>query len=332
MLGITALLRMVAGPGWGWAADRLGRPRPVLAAAAAGAALGSALLPATSGFASVLAAVALQGVAAAALSPLTDALSLSLAKRGRLDYGRTRAWGSASFMAATAAGGLLLQATGTAAVPGVLLAGYGLAAGLAVLLPTADRPPPVAPGGWGIVELLRIPAFRLTLLATALIQGAHAAYYSFAPLYWRAHGISDAVIGLLVAESIVAEIALFVWGRGLVERLGPARLTAAAAGFSVLRWSVTAATTDLAALAAVQVLHAGTFALQHLATMLVLRALPGARAGLAQTVMAAVGFSAATGLLTWVSGALYARIGGGTFLVMAAVGGSALLLVPALRR
>ena len=322
---------MVAGPGWGWMADRVGRPRLLLAVAAAGAALGGALLPATSGSASVLAAVAFQGVASAALSPLTDALSLALAKLGRLDYGRTRAWGSASFMAATAAGGLLLQATGTVAVPGVLLAGYGLAACLAVLLPTADRAQ-AAPGGWGIIELLRLPAFQLTLLATALIQGAHAAYYSFAPLYWRSHGISDAVIGLLVAEGIVAEIALFVWGRGLVERLGPARLTALAAGFSVLRWGATAATTDLAALAVVQTLHAGTFALQHLSTMQVLRALPAARAGLAQTVVAAFGFSAATGLLTWVSGVLYARVGGGTFLVMAAVGGAAALLVPGLRR
>ena len=61
-------------------------------------------------------------------------------------------------------------------------------------------------------------------------------------------------------------------------------------------------------------------------------ALLAADAGLAQTVMAAFGFSAATGLLTWASGALYARMGAGTFLVMAAVGGAAILLVPGLRR
>ena len=123
VLGVSALLRVVAGPGWGWAADKLGRPRLILGVAAGAAALGGALLPATSGFAPVLVVVAFQGVAAAALSPLSDALSLALARLGRLDYGRTRAWGSASFMVATAAGGLLLQASGTAVVPGALVAG-----------------------------------------------------------------------------------------------------------------------------------------------------------------------------------------------------------------
>ena len=38
-----------------------------------------------------------------ALTPLTDALTLALAGAGRLDYGRTRAWGSVSYMVATAA-------------------------------------------------------------------------------------------------------------------------------------------------------------------------------------------------------------------------------------
>ena len=81
-------------------------------------------------------------------------------------------------------------------------------------------------GGW---ELFRLPPFRLTVACTALIQGAHAAYYGFAAIYWRHQGFSDAVIGLLFAEGIIAEILLFLRGRRLVERLGPAGLTACAA-------------------------------------------------------------------------------------------------------
>lgn len=328
MLGLASLLRVFAVPGWGWAADRLGRLRLVLGIAAGTATLGALLLTAASGFGPVLVAVALQGVSAAALSPLCDTLALALARAGRLEYGRTRAWGSVAYMAATAAAGLLLQRLGSAVVPVVLAAGYGLAACLTALLPRAERAP--AAHAAGSVSVLRQPAFRLTLLATALIQGAHAAYYSFAPLHWRAAGIPDATIGLLIAEGIVAEVALFVWGRGLVERLGPARLTGLAAGASVLRWTATAFVTDVPALAAVQLLHAATFALQHLSAMQVLRALPAARAGTAQAVLAAFGFSAPTALLTWVSGGLYAAIGGRTFLVMAAVGGAALLVAPRL--
>lgn len=327
VLGLGSLLRVAMVPGWGWVADRVGG-RAALFAGAAIAAGSAALLPAAWGFAVILLISAAQGVAASALTPLTDALSLALAAARRLDYGRTRAYGSVAYMAATAFGGALLGAVGSGLVPWAIAGLYALAAGLALALPGVAAPPPAVRirQGW------HSRSFRLALLATALIQGAHAAYYSFAALHWRAAGIPDGVIGLLIAEGIVAEVALFIWGRPLVERLGPARLTAVAAGASVLRWTVTAFVTDVPTLAAVQLLHAATFACQHFSTMLVLRALPAQRAGTAQAVMSALGFSAPTGLLVWVSGLIYGAAGGLTFLLMAAVGGSALLIVPALAR
>jgi PPP family 3-phenylpropionic acid transporter len=181
--------------------------------------------------------------------------------------------------------------------------------------------------------LFRIRAFRLAVGCTALIQGAHAAYYGFAALFWRSQGISDTVIGLLIAEGIVAEILLFARGRRLVAWLGPAGLTACAACASVVRWWATALAPPLPVLAAVQVLHGATFAMQHLSAMLVLsRFVPAERAATAQAVHAALGYGAPTGLMMLLSGWLYARGGGGAFLAMAVVGGAALVFVVPLRR
>ena len=178
------------------------------------------------------------------------------------------------------------------------------------------------------LHLFAIRPFRLTVLASALIQGAHAAYYGFAPLFWRAQGLSDGVIGMLIAEGIVAEVALFAWGRRLIERLGPAGLTACAATASVVRWSVMAFAPPLALLAVIQLLHAATFAMQHLSAMLVLsRSVPPERAATAQALHAALGYGAPGGLLVLLAGFLYARFGGLAFLAMAAIGGAALLLV-----
>jgi PPP family 3-phenylpropionic acid transporter len=213
-----------------------------------------------------------------------------------------------------------------------LLAGsYGTAAIVTPLLPETA-------GGRGTrrsragLHLFALRSFRLTVLASALIQGAHAAYYGFAPLFWRAHGLSDGVIGMLIAEGIVAEVALFAWGRGLIERLGPAGLTACAAAASVVRWGVTACAPPLALLAAVQLLHAATFAMQHLSAMLVLsRTVPVERAATAQALHAALGYGAPGGLLVLLAGFLYARAGGLAFLAMAAIGGAALPLVRPLR-
>ena len=326
ILGLSAIIRLAAVPGWGAVADRASQRRPVLAGAAAATALLSASYALGHSIYALAALVTLQGIAATALTPLTDAVTMALAMEGRLRYGHARAWGSASYMLATAAAGPVLSWTGSALVPGLMAACYATAAAVTPLVPEPARSLHVAePGG---ARLLRLPAFRAAVTASALIQGSHAAYYAFAPILWRAAGLSDTAIGLLIAEGIVMEIVLFAWGGAWALRLGPARLTACAATACLVRWSVIAVTASPAALAAVQVLHAGTFAMQHLSAMAVLtHAVAPRRAAGAQALHAALGLSAPTGLLIWLSGLIYARAGAVVFLLMAAIGGSALLLV-----
>jgi PPP family 3-phenylpropionic acid transporter len=323
ILGVASLVRVVTVPAWGWVADRLDRHRASLCAAASAAAICAALLTVAPGTPGIAMSIIVGGVAASALAPLCDAVTLAFAAVGRLDYGRTRAWGSVAYMIATASAGALLGRFGTPIVPWMLTAGYGAAALMTAALP---RPPQqdIAPRRLSAAPLGR--AFRAALIATALTQGSHAAYYAFASLHWRAAGISDAVTGMLIAEGIVAEIALFIWGRRLVEWLGPARLTGIAASACLLRWTVMAMTNSVPLLAVTQLLHAGTFACQHLSNMLVLRTIPAPRAALAQTVLAAIGFSAPTGIMIWVVGQFYASAGGTVFLFMAALGGSALFV------
>jgi PPP family 3-phenylpropionic acid transporter len=332
ILGAAALLRVFAGPGWGTVADRMGRRRPILMFAAFTAAgLGLSYAAAT-GFLPLLLIAAAQGVASSAINPLADSLALALAREGRIEYGPVRAVGSAAFMIATATAGWLLNRVGSWLVPWLLATGYGATAVLGAFLPEAAKPP-AAPKALAGLMLFRNPAFRLAVGCTALIQGAHAAYYGFAALFWRSRGLSDTVIGLLIAEGIVAEIILFARGRRLIERLGPAGLTVSAAAASVLRWTITAFAPPLPVLAAVQLLHAATFAMQHLSAMLVLsRFVPTERAATAQAWHSALGYGAPAGLMMVLSGWLYARYSGLVFLAMAAFASAALLLIAPLAR
>jgi PPP family 3-phenylpropionic acid transporter len=332
VLGAAGFLRVLTGPGWGSVADRIGRRRPVLiVASVAAAGLGLSYV-AASGFVPLLLIAASHGVAASAIGPLTDSLALALASERRLEYGLVRAAGSATFMIATAVAGWLLSRAGSWLVPWLQAAGYSTAALLGVFLPEASTLP-APPRAFAGLTLLRNPAFRLAIGCTALIQGAHAAYYGFAALFWRSQGISDTVIGLLIAEGIIAEILLFTRGGRLVEQLGPAGLTACAAGVSLIRWTVTALGPPLPVLVVVQTLHAATFAMQHLSAMLVLsRFVPAERAATGQALHSALGYGAPSGLMMVLSGWLYARYGGLVFLAMAAVGGAALLLVGPLAR
>jgi len=332
VLGLAALLRVLAGPAWGTVADRLGRRRPVLCFAACTAAALALTYLTASGFWPILLIAAFQGLAASAIGPLTDSLALSLAREGRIEYGPVRSVGSAAFMVMTAVAGWLLGRVGSWLVPWLQGFGYGLAALISLRLPEATVPP-AAPHPLAGLALFRIPAFRLTLGCTALIQGSHAAFYGFAALYWRSQGISDTVIGLLLAECIIAEVLLFARGRRLVSRLGPAGLTACAAAAALVRWTLTAFVLPVPVMALIQPLHAATFAMQHLSSMMMLsRFIPADRAATAQALHSALGFGAPTGLMTLLAGWIYARYGGSVFLLMAVMGGSALLLVPALRR
>jgi PPP family 3-phenylpropionic acid transporter len=326
ILGLASLLRVIAGPSWGSLADRIGKRRPVMLTAGITACAAALLYLPLRGFLPLLVVAATQGIAGSALNPLIDSLALALARARRMEYGPVRSFGSIAYMAASAGAGWLLSVTGTFLVPWLLALSYGAASAVTPFLPEAASRP--MSRGFAGLRLLANRPFRLTVIASALIQGSHAAYYGFAPLYWRSQGMSDAVIGLLMAEAIIAEIALFAWGRGLIERLGPAGLTACAAAASAVRWSVTALAPPLTVLAAIQLLHAATFAMQHLSAMLLLsRAVPPERAATAQALHSALGMGAPGGLLMLLAGFLYAHYGGLAFLAMAAIGGSALLLV-----
>jgi PPP family 3-phenylpropionic acid transporter len=284
------------------------------------------------GFLPILVVATCQAIAASALGPLADSLALALMREGKLEYGPVRAAGSVSYMVMTAATGQILALAGAAVVPWLQATGYAMNAVFSRLLPEAATPParPHVLGGWG---LIRLPTFRLTVAATALIQGSHAAYYGFAAIYWRSLGIGDDVIGLLFAEGIIAEVLLFLRGRRLVERLGPAGLTACAASAAVVRWSVMGFAPGLPVMAALQLLHAATFAMQHLAAMILLsRAVPPERSATAQALHSALGQGVPNGLMMLLTGVLYARFGGRAFWAMAVTAGLALGLAGRLRR
>lgn len=332
VLGTATFLRILSGPGWGNVADRIGRRRPVLLVAGTIATVMALLFVPARGFWPVLLVAAGQGIAASAINPLADSLALALAREKRLDYGPVRAVGSATFMVATACAGWVLNLVGSWLVPLLIATGYGIATGLSRLLPEADSPP-AAPRAWAVLALFRNRGFRLALISSGLIQGSHAAYYGFAALLWRSQGLSDTVIGLLLAEGIIVEILLFLRGRAVIERLGPAGLTGCAALACIVRWGVTATEPAVTVLAVVQLLHAGTFAMQHLSAMMTLsRHVPAERAATAQALHNALGFGAPNGLMVLLAGWLYAHHGGMAFAAMAVSGGLALLVVPSLAR
>src|SRR5207247_2851980 len=117
----------------------------------------------------------------------------------------------------------------------------------------------------GFLVLLKIPLFRNLVLVAALVLGSHAMHDAFAVIRWSAAGIGPGTASLLWSEAVAAEVIVFFFiGPALVQRLTPAGAIAVATMAGVLRWTVMAQSTELAALMLVQPLPGLTFALLHL--------------------------------------------------------------------
>jgi PPP family 3-phenylpropionic acid transporter len=339
LLSLAGLVRLVSGPFAGRIADRLHAARWVLTACCLGAGVFAlSFLPAHAF--SILLAIAL--CHAAMLAPTTslaDALALrnatpSGACRG-FEYGWVRGAGSAAFIVGSLVAGRVLDTypPATALVGQAALLLCAAAASLVVPDIVVAQEVEQRPGQTRAVLalLLANQPFCLIVLVAAVILGSHAMHDSFAMIAWTRAGIRPGSGSILWSESVAAEVAVFVLlGPWLLRRITPVQAMGIAACAAMLRWTVLGASSSAVALALVEPLHGLSFALLHLACMRILVVVtPASIAATAQTIYA-FGIGAATVLLTFASGFLYADFGSAGFLAMAALAAMSLPLIWAL--
>jgi PPP family 3-phenylpropionic acid transporter len=337
VLSVALWVRIVTIPVAGVVVDRTGGRRTALIVLSGSALAASLLYPPIGGFWPILLVTVLVSACFSPVMNLGDNLTLLIARAERLDYGRMRLWGSVTFIAAASLGGIMAAGSGPEVVLYLLIGGIALTAASAWLLPKPLKLPSGtasagAAGRGRVGVLLGDPAFLLFLGAAAAIQSSHSVYYAFGTLHWRDLGHSEAVIGWLWAEGVIAEILLFAFGGALGARLSPARLLMVAGLGALVRWTGTAVAETVTALALLQVLHALTFGAAHLAAMqYIARAIPVDRSATAQALYGALATGMCTALAMMLAGAAYDRLGAGAYLTMAAMGlvgaGLALLLV-----
>jgi PPP family 3-phenylpropionic acid transporter len=332
ILACASGIRAITNPIIAHFADRRGeRKRPIIVLTWATFAV-FALFSVTHGVWGLLFVSLLLGIVSSATFPLIETLAMQTSAAHKFDYGRVRLWGSVTFIVAALLGGRLLVGEPEPIILWLILGGCALTITAAHALPDT-RSPPAERHHIPVVRILSDRSFVLFFCATGLLTASHAVYYAFASLHWRTHGIGADVIGWLWAEGVIAEIALFAFSGAIVRTLGPARLILLSAVGGMVRWTVTAATTDLTVLLIVQLLHALTFAAMHLGAMhFMLRAAPAQFGATVQSLASGLSSGVALGTAMALSGWLYARLGGGAFLVMAALSAAGVLVALVLGR
>ncbi|WP_341895061.1 MFS transporter [Ferrovibrio terrae] len=317
ILASGILLRLVAGPMAAHAVDRNGRRRQAIIVLTWLSLAFYTLLGWTEGFWPMLGIWLLHTAAWGPIAPFSENIAVLASTRHNLQYGRLRLWGSLSFLVTAYLAGLWLKGRDDNWIFILLLIGMlGLALG-SHLLPDLRLPlnrPRIA--GAPAMRLMRSPLFLAFLGANACLQASHAMFYTFGTLHWRSQGLSDAQIGFLWAEGVLAEVILFAVGQRVAQHVGGVGLLALAALGGAIRWSFTAFTGDFSVLVALNLLHAATFGCAHLGAMRLLAGGvdPDASASAQSLYSAANSALLAAGTLA--VGPLFAAFGGLAYLAM----------------
>jgi len=265
--------------------------------------------------------------AAAALIPLSDVLTLKVAVREGFPFSLPRGCGSAAFVVANVVmGWLLTRMSADVVIIWAVAASLLIAVTAWRILPDErvgdDGPLSGFERFRGLGRLAADPVFMTAIFAVGAVQAAHAFYYGFSAILWRAQGVAESMTGLLWAFSVLVEIGFMWWIEPWRRRIGigPWTMLFIGAGAAVLRWSLMAFAPPLWMLIPLQMLHALTFAATYLAgVQIVERLCPPDSHTAAQTLSSALSAGVLIGLATLASGPLYDAVGLKAYLAMAAL-------------
>lgn len=202
----------------------------------------------------------------AVMAPFEAVTLAHLANRAQ-HYGRIRLWGSLGFMVMVMGLGVLFDRSSLQPLP-LILAATALAAWLVSLsVPDAPRPATAHPAH-SVWRVLRRPPVAALLGSGLLLQAAHAPYYAFYSLYLESRQYSHQAIGALWALAIAAEVLAFTQMHRLLDRWGARPVLLGAMALAAVRWwGIAASAGHPGVLAAMQLLHAASFAAVHAASV-----------------------------------------------------------------
>ena len=247
----------------------------------------------------------------APMVPLGDSLAGTWQKQFSFDYGKIRVWGSIAFIIGSSLMGYLAGVWGHQSIMVALIISC-----LALLLGSMLKPA-IMPTRASKVEgddklsfkqLIADKNIVKFLVCVTLLQGAHAAYYGFASLFWKEAGYSDLVIGNLWSLGVVAEVIVFMLSHRLFRRWSARNLLLLSAFCGVIRWGLMGAFTSLPVLIIIQILHSGTFTVCHLAAMRFISARKENEIIPLQGVYSALATGGGLAVLTIIVGYIYERV------------------------
>jgi PPP family 3-phenylpropionic acid transporter len=294
VMALAQGLRVVGPAAWGWLADHTSHRVAILRFTAFAACVSFAPILLPGGFGFVFAVMLVYHLFLTAQVPVAEAIA-AMHLRGdphaAARYGRLRACGSIGFIVLVLLTGALLDRTGLAPTPYLVL-------GLLAVTFASTCIVHDAPAGEAHHERISVrarmrePRVRWFFASVLLMIFAHSALYTYLSIYLAQLGYSKTEIGVLWVLGAVTEIVLFYLQGRLFLRFDLLRLVEASLIVAVVRFFLIAELAQIVlVLVLAQLMHAVTFAVHHSACVLTIqRWFPGSAAARGQALYTSVGY------------------------------------------
>jgi len=280
-------------------------------------------------FWSILIVWSLANIAQGAIAPVMDAAATRIAERRGTSFGAIRAWGTIGYVLAIFTTGAVLAALGSTFFIPLFVGFCVLRALISLALPQFRAEAPSKPREGSATNLSGMlkPWLLVPILAWGLIQSTNMALMAFQALLWKQQGLSESLIGGLIAFGAIAETAMMFGFPWLKRNFTNRQLLLIAGLFAALRWTCFAFSPAMPWLIPLQMIHAITYAVGFAGIMgFITRWTAEGMAAEAQGFMVVVQ-QGATMLMIMFFGHLVSLYGPHAYFASAAVAGLGALLV-----
>jgi PPP family 3-phenylpropionic acid transporter len=288
---------------WGLLADRKGIRRPIyILCSFVSTALWALFLFATD-FHFMLAITVIYGAFYAPIISFLEAFAMDVLGKTKQRYGRTRAWGSISFIAVVIVFGKMIDRYSIGILIALVLVISATQAMAAIMMPATGSQRPAQPQD--SVQLFSGHTVVFLLCAFFMLV-SHGAYYGFFSIHLAQLGHGGGFIGLCWALASSAEVVVMINSPRLFALVSYQRVLAVAFAVAAIRWGILYAAESAIVILVSQLLHAVTYGAFHMAGILYMDQLaPASDKTLGQALNNAVTYGLGLTVGFFVSGALY---------------------------
>jgi MFS transporter, PPP family, 3-phenylpropionic acid transporter len=261
LYSIPSLCRIIVPPLVGYFADRFNRRSLFLILAAAGQLIPLLLICWFHTYPNLLILISAFALFNSTVLPLGEATVQEEHEKGSLDYGRTRLWGTLSFILLAIAFGKLLDFVGNVWILIGIIICFAIHFFITFVMPEGKmsfklqshkvRLAFLTPGTW------------IFFACVMLMNIGHGTFYGFYSIYLADLGFQESGIGIHWAVAASVELIVFMFASRIMTRFRAETLISFCCITAVVRWYLTGTFTSFGLLTAVQSLHAFTFGLFH---------------------------------------------------------------------